>query len=113
MRHRVLVLVLAAAAAAPIPASAAVILSKPPTYVTSGAGPFQWRFASTASGQYLGGTAYRFSTDTLWRRCRSGLDENQLQISDLPEGAYTLYVTDDYNRNALGGISTMAGRRRA
>lgn len=95
---------LAAAAGATIgaaPAGAAVILSAPPKYVTSGVGPFVWTFASTMSGQYMGGTQFKLSNEPQWHRCRVGASENRLVVQSLPDGVYTFYVADDYSRHVV------------
>ena len=73
-------------------ADAAYFIAQPATYVTSGAGPFEWQFRSSTPGTSTGSMAYRLSTETVWHRCAK---DYPARLSDLAEGAYSVTIADD------------------
>src|SRR4051812_41398205 len=81
-------------AAAPTSAAAAVFTAQPPTYVSSGAGPFEWRFAATEPNSIFGGVAYKLSAESGWHRCTNNV---LARMSGLSEGSYSVTIADDYS----------------
>src|SRR4051812_9934357 len=97
-----LVATLSLAATAPA-AHAAYLIGHPPTYVQSGAGPFEWQIRTSSAGTSTGGVAYKLSTESVWHRCNKDLPP---RLSNLPDGAYSITIADDisldwYNARGL------------
>jgi hypothetical protein len=61
---------------------------------SSGAGPFDWSFASGT-----GGVGYRLSSETRWHRCLLG--SPHVELSGLPDGQYSIEIADDLNLDNL------------
>jgi hypothetical protein len=61
-------------------------------FVQSGAGPFEWTFASDDPADPAGPVAYKLSTEEAWHRC---VADGAASLSDLPEGRYTVTIADD------------------
>lgn len=81
-----------AAFTAPAVANAASFTAQPPTYVQSGAGPFEWRFVSSDPGGPDGSYAYKLGTENVWHRC--GKDYPAM-LSGLPDGVYSVTIAND------------------
>lgn len=75
---------------------AASFSSQPAEYQRSGSGPFQWSFVTNGSGADSG-VAYDVSTESGWHRCLAGIQN--VSLSGLPDGRYTVAISDDLSIN--------------
>ena len=75
------------------PATAATFQQTPATYNQSSAGPFTYFFRSTTPESHSW-VAWKFSTEEYWHRCQQ---PSAVSLSDLPDGRYSIEITDDIN----------------